>query len=260
MGELGLNKIFGALLAAALLIMGLREVSTSIFGGGGHYHKEHESLNDWAEHSFSYFVDIAESGGGGDEVEEIYDLGLLLASADIGAGERSFKGKCATCHTIEQGGAQGTGPNLYGILGAQKNAVGAFGAYSGALQASEGGWSYENMDAWLLAPARYARGTSMAFAGINRDSERASVIAYLASYSPDAPPAPEPLPPVEEVSDAVVEEAAETVEDAGAVVQEAVLEEAEGALAETDAVVTDVSETVEETMDDAVETVTEPAE
>lgn len=253
MGELGFNKIFGALLAAALLIMGLREVSSILFGGGGHYDKEYESMNDWAEHSFSYFVDIAESGGAGEVIEEIYDLGLLLASADISAGERAFKGKCATCHTIEQGGAQGTGPNLYGILGAEKNAVAGFGAYSGALQASEGGWSYENMDAWLLAPARYARGTSMAFAGINRDNERASVIAYLASYSPDAPPAPAPLPPVEE--------AAEIVEEADAAVEEAVAEQAEGDLATTDAAVIDVdTSAIVEDAAEAVEEAITPAE
>ena len=60
----------------------------------------------------------------------------------------------------------------------------------------------------------------MAFAGLKRDDERASVLAYLASYSPDAPAQPEPLPEVTAEGDA--EEAAgdlsetdETVIDGG---------------------------------------------
>ncbi len=198
MGELGLNKIFGALLAVALVIMGLRELSTIVFGGGHGPAHEYESVNQWAAESFhGYRIAIAETGGGADVVEEIYDLGLLLASADVTRGERSFKGKCASCHTIEQGGATGTGPNLFASIGSAKQSHGNF-AYSGALAPTEGDWTYANMDAWLAAPSKYARGTSMGFAGLKRDDERANVLAYLASYTPDAPAFPAPLPVAEE--------------------------------------------------------------
>lgn len=202
MGELGLNKIFGALLAVALVIMGLREVSSIVFGGGHHAHHEYESLNAWAESNFKgYRVNIADAGKGGDVIEEIYDLGALLVGADLARGERSFKAKCASCHTIEQGGANGTGPNLYGTLGSAKQNHADFN-YSGALGNTEGDWSWERADQWLENPSSYARGTSMAFAGVKRDDERASVLAYLASYSPNAPAAPEPLPEVVSEGDA----------------------------------------------------------
>ena len=83
MGELGLNKIFGALLAVGLVVLGLKEVSTIVFGGGHHGHHEYESLNKWAEENFhGYRVDIAETGGSGEVVEEIYDLGALLIGAE----------------------------------------------------------------------------------------------------------------------------------------------------------------------------------
>lgn len=206
MGELGLNKIFGALLAVGLVVLGLKEVSSIVFGGGHHGHHEYESLNQWAEENFhGYRIDIAETGGSGEVVEEVYDLGALLAAADISRGERSFKAKCASCHTIDQGGSDGTGPNLYATLGAAKQSHDGFN-YSGALSNTDGDWSWENMDAWLENPGSYARGTSMAFAGVKRDDERASVLAYLASYSPDAPAQPEPLPEVAAEGDA--EEAA----------------------------------------------------
>ena len=220
MGELGLNKIFGALLAIGLVVLGLKEVSTIVFGGGHHAHHEYESLNAWAESNFKgYRVSIADVGGSGDVIEEVYDLGALLLGADLARGERSFKAKCASCHTVEQGGPNGTGPNLYGTVGATKQGHTDFG-YSGALGNTEGDWSWERLDTWLENPSSYARGTSMAFAGVKRDDERASVLAYLASYSPDAPTAPEPLPEVVAEGDAEetagdLAETDETVIDGG---------------------------------------------
>jgi len=273
MGELGLNKIFGALLAVGLVVLGLKEVSTIVFGGGHHGHHEYESLNQWAEENFhGYRIDIAETGGGGEVVEEVYDLGALLVSADLSRGERSFKAKCASCHTVEQGGSDGTGPNLYGTLGSAKQSHASF-AYSGALSNTEGDWSWENMDAWLENPGSYARGTSMAFAGLKRDDERASVLAYLASYSPDAPAAPEPLPEVaaegdaeeaagelaetdETVVDGVVQDAAEAAEDA-AIEAEAAADQAIEAAADagTEAIA-DAAAAAEEVVEDAAEEAT----
>ncbi len=284
MGELGLNKIFGALLAVGLVILGLKEVSMIVFGGGHHHHKEYESLNAWAEYNFKGFrVDIAETGGGGEVVEEVYDLGALILAADIARGERSFKAKCASCHTIDQGGANGTGPNLYATMGAAKQSHAGFN-YSGALASTDGDWSWERMDAWLENPSSYARGTSMAFAGLKRDDERAAMLVYLASYSPDAPEPPAPLPaaPAEgdaeeaagdlaETDETVIESAeptvSETVEDA-AVATEAAADEAieaaagEGtdAIAEAAVAAENAVETVEDTVDDAVEVVTETVE
>ena len=259
MGELGLNKIFGALLAIGLTVMGLREVSYIVFGGGHHHHKEHESLNAWAEYNFKGFrVDIAEVGGAGEVIEEIYDLGALLIGADLSRGERSFKAKCASCHTIDEGGADGTGPNLYATMGAAKQSHSGFN-YSGALSATDGDWSWERMDAWLENPSSYARGTSMAFAGLKRDDERAAVLAYLASYSPDAPEPPAPLEAaaaegtaeeaagdLAETDTAVIEGAADTVGDA-AIDAEAAADDAIEAAADagTAAIVDEAAEAAE---------------
>lgn len=280
MGELGLNKIFGALLAVALVIMGLREVSSIVFGGGHHAHHEYESLNAWAESNFKgYRVNIAETGGGGTVIEEIYDLGALLLGADLARGERSFKAKCASCHTLEQGGPNGTGPNLYATLGSAKQSHDGFN-YSGALGNTEGDWSWERMDAWLENPSSYARGTSMAFAGLKRDDERASVLAYLASYSPDAPAPPEPLPEVtaegdaeeaagdlSETDETVIDGTAGAAEDAAieaeAAADQAIEEAANagtGAIAEATIAAEEVVETVTDTATDAADPATQITE
>lgn len=199
MGELGLNKIFGALLATALGVFALQTLSSIVFShgsDGGHHGEEHAeaaSMSDKMCEKFAYCVEVADAGGAGGEEEEMFDLGLLLANADVARGERTFKGKCTTCHTIEQGGSNGTGPNLYNTVGAEKAHHDGF-AYSAALSGMEGEWTYEALNEWLYNPAGYARGTTMSFAGLRRDDDRINVIAYLASYTDNAPAFPDPLP------------------------------------------------------------------
>ncbi|MFN4224964.1 MAG: c-type cytochrome [Hyphomonas sp.] len=194
MGELGLNKIFGALLATALGLMALMQLPALVFGdSSAHHGDEHgaeQTLSEKMCAQFHYCVEIAEAASAG-AVEDVFDLGAALAIADVSRGERLFAGQCATCHTINAGGANGTGPNLHNTVGASKAHIAGFN-YSAAMNAAEGEWTYENLDAWLKAPASYIRGTSMSFAGIKRDQDRANVIAYLAANTENAPAFPEP--------------------------------------------------------------------
>ncbi len=218
MGELGLNKIFGALLASALGIMFLMQLPNVVFASGssGHHGDEHgeaATLSEQMCQKFHYCVEVAEAAGAGAAAaEEVFDLGAALASADLTRGERLFASQCSTCHTINQGGANGTGPNLYNTVGANKAHISGF-AYSGAMNNAEGNWSYENLDGWIKNPASYMRGTSMSFAGIRRDADRAAVIAYLAANTENAPAFPEPLPAAsEEAGDEAVPAEGEVVE------------------------------------------------
>lgn len=115
------------------------------------------------------------------------DILPLLASASVDAGKAATKA-CAACHTFDQGGANKVGPNLYGVVGADKGHVAGFN-YSDALKATASPWSESKLNAFLFAPKAYAPGTKMSFAGIKSDKERADVIAYLRSISPNAPAA-----------------------------------------------------------------------
>lgn len=201
MGELGLNKIIGAVLASALGIMFLMQLPNVVFAGSaghGEEHGEAATLSEKMCQQFHYCVEVAEAAGAGAAAaEEVFDLGAALASADLSRGERLFSSQCSTCHTINAGGANGTGPNLHNTVGADKAHIAGF-AYSGALTNAEGSWTYENLDAWLTNPAAYVRGTSMSFAGIRRDADRAAVIAYLAANTENAPAFPAPLAAAEE--------------------------------------------------------------
>ena len=108
----------------------------------------------------------------------------LLATADLAAGEATFK-KCTACHSIEKGGPNKIGPNLWGVVGGPHGHMQGF-AYSDALKGKPGNWDYEALNAWLYSPKAYAPGTKMSFAGLKKVEERANVIAWLRTQS-DSP-------------------------------------------------------------------------
>src|SRR5690606_29437078 len=95
--------------------------------------------------------------------------------------------KCIACHTINQGGANGIGPNLWAILGDPlAHGRGGF-AFSDALKKVGGNWTFEQMDKWLASPRAFANGTKMSFAGLSRPEERANVIAYMNAQGSNLP-------------------------------------------------------------------------
>ncbi|MCX7675927.1 MAG: cytochrome c family protein [Alteraurantiacibacter sp.] len=134
-----------------------------------------------------YVIEGVETGG----AAEGPSLAALLNTGDAAAGANSFA-KCMACHTIEQGGANGIGPNLWGVMGQPVGKHAAGFAYSEALSSHGGVWDFENMDAWLKSPRAFANGTKMSFAGLSDPQERANVILYLLQNGggPALPPPP----------------------------------------------------------------------
>jgi len=116
------------------------------------------------------------------------DALTLLASASADGGKKAFK-KCKSCHTTKNGGKNKVGPNLWGIVGKAKASTAGF-KYSGALKGLGGNWSYQDLDAFLISPKAFAKGTKMSFKGLGKAKDRAAIIVYLRSLSDQ----PKPLP------------------------------------------------------------------
>ncbi len=118
-------------------------------------------------------------------------IAALLASADVGRGEAGVKSLgCVACHSFNEGGKAGVGPNLYGVVGAPHGHMEGY-AYSTALKSKEGPWTYAALNEWLKKPSAYAPGTKMSYAGISDPKKRADVIDYLHSLAKDPVPLPE---------------------------------------------------------------------
>ncbi len=125
----------------------------------------------------SYVIELPDAAGAQEAVEEV-SFADLLATADVGKGEKVFK-KCAACHKLDDG-ANATGPYLFGLVDREVGTASGFG-YSGALPA--GTWTTDALNAFLTKPADYAPGTSMSFSGLKKDKDRANLIAYLATIN-----------------------------------------------------------------------------
>lgn len=193
------NKIAAAALSALLLVFGLPQLAAAIFSDG-HHGKPGEELH-LAYCCVELETAAAEAGGAGEA-----DLGTMMADASMSAGERSAA-LCSSCHSFEEGGANGTGPNLWDIVGRDIAGLDGF-RYSSALQGLEGDWTYERLDAYIENSQEYVPGTAMV-QRIGRADKRADILAYLGSLSDDPVPFPEPAAAPEESADAGGETAEE---------------------------------------------------
>lgn len=166
------NTFAGWALFAGIIALGGGIVSAKLF------HTERPEAMGYAIEGVE-----AEGEGGGDSGPS---LNTLLASADVAQGEKVFA-KCAACHTINAGGANGIGPNLHGVMGeAIATGHGGF-AFSDALKSKGGSWDFATMDAWLTSPREFAPGTKMTFAGLSKPADRANLIAYLNAQGSNLP-------------------------------------------------------------------------
>ena len=176
-----INKIIAAVLLTALIIIGLGKFTDILF----HVEKPKES---------AYKIEGLEmaatqtSSNSETKVEEKINIKELLALGDAAHGEKVFK-KCSACHMIVSGGKNMIGPNLWGVIGRTAGSVTDY-KYSKAMVEYNKEWTFEEMNAYLIKPQAYIKGTKMAFAGLRKEKDRASVILYMNSKSSN----PKPLP------------------------------------------------------------------
>ena len=181
MDSFEINKIIASILLVALLIIGISKISNIIF--------KVDKLD-----SSAYKVELPDDGNKqiSEEIsmkaDDKVDISALMALGDIAHGEKVFK-KCSACHSIEAGGGNKIGPALYNVVGRKIAALEDY-KYSKALVEYKKNWSFEELNGFLIKPQKWIKGTKMAYAGLRKEKDRASVILYLNQNSDNPLPLP----------------------------------------------------------------------
>ena len=180
MDSFEINKIVAAILIVALLIIGIGKLSDIIF-----FVEKPETPG--------YVVEVEQtvqtSSQTNLEIEEKkIDIVALMALGDLTTGEKVFK-KCAACHSIVKGGKNNIGPALYNVVSRKVGSISDY-KYSKALSEYGKEWTFEELNGYLIKPAKWIKGTKMAFAGLRKEKDRASVILYLNENSDNPLPLP----------------------------------------------------------------------
>ncbi len=180
MDSFEINKIIAAILLTALIVIGIGKFADVLF----HVDKPKETAYkiEGLETSTTSKA-VSET-----KIQEKVDIKQLLAMGDLAHGEKVFK-KCSACHMIATDGKNMIGPNLWSVIGRKAGTIGDY-KYSKAMVAYGKEWTFEEMNSYLIKPQAYIKGTKMAFAGLRKEKDRASVILFMNSKSSS----PKPLP------------------------------------------------------------------
>ena len=180
MDSFEINKIVAAVLLVALLVIGIGKLSDVIF-----------YVEKPKKPGYSIEVEQAvasTSQSTAETIEEKIDIAALLAMGDLATGEKLFK-RCSACHSIVKGGKNNIGPALWNVTGRQVGAIENY-KYSKALATYGKNWTFEELNGYLLRPAKWIPNGKMSFAGLKKEKDRASVILYLNQNSDNPLPLP----------------------------------------------------------------------
>ena len=175
MDSLEVNKIIAAILMVFLIVIGIGKISDFIF----------EVKNPNIQ---GYKVEIIEKSTTNGSAEDQVDIAALLALGDVNHGAKVFR-KCAACHSVNQGGKNKIGPKLWGVMFRPVGSITDY-KYSKALTSYGKEWTWEEINGFLIKPAKWIKGNKMGFAGLKSEKDRASVMLYLNQNNDN----PKPLP------------------------------------------------------------------
>ena len=176
MDSFEINKIIAAVLVVFLVVFGISKISNLVY----HVEKPNKS---------AYKVEVVKVSSSKDSsATETVDISALLVMGSVEHGQKVFK-KCSACHSVKKGGKNKIGPALYNVLGRNMAALEDY-KYSKALIVFGKSWTFDQMNSFLIKPQAYIKGTKMAFAGLKKEKDRASIILFMNQNSDNLLPLP----------------------------------------------------------------------
>ena len=175
MDSFEINKIVAAILIVIVMVVGIDKLSDVIF----HVDKPETP---------GYVVNVEQVSTASAASESKIDIASLMALGNAESGKKIFK-KCVACHSVVKDGKNKIGPALYNVVGRKVAGVTDY-KYSKALVAYKKDWTFEELNGFLLKPAKWIKGTKMAYAGLKKEEDRASIIKYLNQNSDSPLPLP----------------------------------------------------------------------
>ena len=170
-----INKLVAAILVTVLIVFGIGEISDIIF-----------KVNTTGV--VAYKVEEPARSSSEAKAESSLEISSFLSLGDVTRGAKVYK-KCAACHSINKDGKNKIGSKLYNVVGRATGATSGY-KYSKALISYSKTWTFEELNGFLIKPAKWIKGNKMGFAGLKNDKDRASVILHLNQNSDN----PQPLP------------------------------------------------------------------
>ena len=164
MDSFEINKIFAAIIVTVLLVLGINKVSDVIF------YVEKPDVE-------GYKVEVKVVSISQANEQSQVDISALLALGSVEDGKKVFK-KCAACHSINEGGGNKIGPKLWNVMFRPVGSIADY-KYSKALSTYGKEWTWEEMNGFLIKPAKWIKGNKMGFAGLKKEEDRASILLYL---------------------------------------------------------------------------------
>ena len=176
MDSFEINKIVAAVLVVFLVVFGIGKISDVVF------HVEKPTTS-------AYKIEVSKASASQDSnTDQAVDIAALLAMGNLDDGKKVWK-KCSACHSIKKGGKNKIGPALYNVLGRNVAVLGDY-KYSKALTSYGKSWTFEEMNGFLSKPQAYIKGTKMAFIGLKKEKDRASIILFMNQNSDNPLPLP----------------------------------------------------------------------
>ena len=167
MNSFEINKIIAAIILTIVIVFGVNKLADVIY-----YVKAPEG------NTYKIATETKEiSKDDNAKAEVVGNIKALLALGSIDHGKTVFK-KCAACHSVSQGGGNKIGPALWGVIGRKAGSTSDY-KYSKAMSGFGKNWDFEAINTFLIKPKDYVKGTKMAYAGLKKEKDRASIILYL---------------------------------------------------------------------------------